>query len=482
MQKLFKYKIIVNFQPVYKKIIASSKTEAMDVLHRENIQSIEQLYCLNKNIELDIFVLFFMHISLQHSCGITLEKSIYEFADMCEHDYFAKILYQIAFKLENGYRILDAFKPFCDVFGKIIIGILGVTENNGDFSSAIDCIINFLKFKKQFQKQVQKKLYYPIFVFCVAIVSLFLCAKFLAPQLEMINENACENVFEVGENIDNSFGKKSEKIDEIFIKSDDKIGENLNKNASNSTNKNNSFNCDNNYTNKTNNTDNCKNTNRNAYNTHNSDNTHNENSQVFSKSQHNICTNFLLYLNSVDYKNLFIFFAFFIFAIVFACKNKNLQSRLIKILFKIPFIKQLIISIFIWQLSNIIYICLRSKIKFEVALEFVKDNMFLEFFNDIIKEIFEMIKNGHNISDAFASQAHFFPQNFLTSIKVAESSNNFTKIFTLIAENSKINVEMHINGFTQKMMIFTTLLTGAIFIFMVLSMFLPMYELCEGMF
>ncbi len=174
------------------------------------------------------------------------------------------------------------------------------------------------------------------------------------------------------------------------------------------------------------------------------------------------------------------YFCYFAVAILVLCVGmsftKDGKRFLSNAVLKIPKIGDLILEITLWQFCKILHIALSAKLNFVQGLKLAIESV--KFKRDELEKIKDSIVDGLKISESFA-QADIIPEKIIMAISVGEKGNNLVSCFEHISDSQYKNMLEDIKTFGRFLSAGLTLFTGAIFIFILCSLFYPIYSYVE---
>jgi type IV pilus assembly protein PilC len=158
--------------------------------------------------------------------------------------------------------------------------------------------------------------------------------------------------------------------------------------------------------------------------------------------------------------------------------NRNGRRILSNLLLKIPKIGTLIIKISLWQFCKILHIALAAKLDFMEALDLAIESSRLENIKIELHNVRERIVEGNKISESF-SRAKFIPQSLIMALYVGEEGNDLVASFDHASETQYKETLFEIKSLGQSLSVGLTLFTGFILIFILCSLFYPIYNYVE---
>lgn len=143
-----------------------------------------------------------------------------------------------------------------------------------------------------------------------------------------------------------------------------------------------------------------------------------------------------------------------------------------------PKLGRIIQQVSIWQFCKILQIALSSKLEFIKALDLGIDSV--EF--DCIKKDLEQVRMrtlcGYKIFQAM-SLSKFFDKSVLIAIYIGEEGNNLEKSLEHVSDELYKDILFKLKSFGRSLSVGLTLMTGGIFVFILYSLFFPLYDYME---
>jgi type II secretory pathway component PulF len=158
--------------------------------------------------------------------------------------------------------------------------------------------------------------------------------------------------------------------------------------------------------------------------------------------------------------------------------NKNGRSVLSNLLLKVPKFGALIIKISLWQFCKILHIALAAKLDFMEAFDLAIESIRLENMKTELQDVRRCIIEGHKISKSF-SGTKFIPQSLIMALYVGEEGNDLVASFDHASETQYKEIQFEIKSLGQSLSVGLTLFTGFVLIFILCSLFYPIYSYVE---
>ncbi len=185
----------------------------------------------------------------------------------------------------------------------------------------------------------------------------------------------------------------------------------------------------------------------------------------------NFAVNYLPVLGAI-----FIIFMISIFScLFFFSASQKFRKKIQNYLLSIPKVGSILKKVVIWNFFKILHIALNSKLDFVKSLELGIDSVKIEKMKNDFEKIKSDILSGHKIFEAFSS-SEFISPSISTAIYVGESGNNLSECTLHISDELFKEILRELKIFGRSLSIGLTLLTGGIFLFILISLFLPLYD------
>ncbi len=188
-----------------------------------------------------------------------------------------------------------------------------------------------------------------------------------------------------------------------------------------------------------------------------------------------LLTKIILSLSDSIY-NKFYYIVFGIFILYFICLSlkKMYKSKIDKLLFDIPFIRDL----YILEFTENVYSILKTNTDFLDALNLSKsDNVYI---NTCIKIIVYKISRGKSIEVSF-KESKIFNNEYISFLRMGEKSSNFIEIFFYLKENYRKKINMETKIIIKILEPLSILIISIIIAIIVIAMMLPVFKLGDNL-
>ncbi|MDR2106992.1 MAG: type II secretion system F family protein [Holosporaceae bacterium] len=156
-------------------------------------------------------------------------------------------------------------------------------------------------------------------------------------------------------------------------------------------------------------------------------------------------------------------------------KGKDLLA---KIILKIPKIKEFVIKISLWQFCKVLHIAMEAKLDFMSAFDLALETVKITPIRDELADIRDDITEGYKIFESFSSK-EFIPVEILAAVRIGEEGNDLGGSFGHLSESQYDEIMFEIRSFGRILSAGLTIFTGFVFIFILCSLFYPIYSYVE---
>jgi len=169
---------------------------------------------------------------------------------------------------------------------------------------------------------------------------------------------------------------------------------------------------------------------------------------------------------------------FGIFAVFVMAFSKNGKQFIYEMLLKMPKFGEILKTTALWQFCKILHMSLNAKLDFMKALELCINSVPYESIKSDLSQVQNKMINGNKIVEAFSSSNCLSPA-ILTALYVGEEGNHLSESMGHISDELYKSVLNQLKNFGKSLSVSLTLFTGGIFIFILYSLFYPMYSCME---
>lgn len=189
-------------------------------------------------------------------------------------------------------------------------------------------------------------------------------------------------------------------------------------------------------------------------------------------------TKALIFLNDIFKNYLYIIFiAIISFIFIFYQLYKSNKIYFDKIIIKkIPIISEVVKYYLFFRLFLSITIVVKSKYKFQIAIEHTKKILSNSYLKIKIDEVIKDIKNGLSIALAF-EKTKLFDDLTIRLLYVAQESNNYEKVLEDITNYYKTNFNKSIKILSNRVEPIIIFFISLIILWLVLAVMLPIWNL-----
>ena len=164
----------------------------------------------------------------------------------------------------------------------------------------------------------------------------------------------------------------------------------------------------------------------------------------------------------------------------FSSISSKFEKKFKNYLLAVPKIGEILQKITCWQFCKILQIALNSKLDFIKSLQLGIDSVEIEKIKTDLEKVKLKILGGHKIFESFSS-LRYMPKSISTAIYIGEEGNNLDNSMKHISDELYKEILSDLKKLGRYLSAGLTLMTGGIFIFILVSIFYPMYNYIEVM-
>jgi general secretion pathway protein F len=120
--------------------------------------------------------------NLIHS-GFSLARALTTLKEQTNHQGLKKLIQLLAEKIEKGSTFSNALAEYPENFSSFYLSLIKIGESSGNLDETLLRLADFKEKEDELASQVKSALTYPIFLFSVGVVTLFLLLTFFVPKL-----------------------------------------------------------------------------------------------------------------------------------------------------------------------------------------------------------------------------------------------------------------------------------------------------------
>jgi type II secretory pathway component PulF len=162
--------------------ILSKKTD-LPKAEKKAARTLEDIWFDIQGVSIREKLIFIQNLSVMIKSGIPVLASFRTLAEQAESKVFARIIRQVALKLEQGSSLSDALKLYPRVFNELFVNMIGSGEVSGKLEDVLRQL--YLQTKKQYEltSRIKSALTYPVIVVVAMIgIGIFMMV-FVVPKI-----------------------------------------------------------------------------------------------------------------------------------------------------------------------------------------------------------------------------------------------------------------------------------------------------------
>ena len=120
--------------------------------------------------------------------GLPLYQGIMDISEDTTNKRFRNMLEQIAYDVNNGKSLSEAFEAYKDVIGVMILNLIRIGEETGELETTLKRGAEFLKRTTELKKKAKSALIYPSFAFVAVMGAMIVWMTYVLPQMTELFE------------------------------------------------------------------------------------------------------------------------------------------------------------------------------------------------------------------------------------------------------------------------------------------------------
>lgn len=157
--------------PISIDISAASGTESDDFISEVSLTLKERF----TRVRLEELILFSRQISTMLSAGVAVLPALEAIAEQVTNQQLSKTLLTIAYEIERGSSLSEAFSAFPKIFNQLFINVIRIGEESGNLDSSFNYLAGLYENEKDVRERIKTATRYPKIV----ITSIFIAVSFL---------------------------------------------------------------------------------------------------------------------------------------------------------------------------------------------------------------------------------------------------------------------------------------------------------------
>lgn len=150
---------------------------------------VKPAFIFQKRVSQGALVLFTRHLCDLVEASVPILRVLQLAEKQTRHSHLKTIIGQMADIVKDGGSLSDALSRYPDVFPKLYVNMVRAGEVSGQLGLVLQRLADLLERDQETQLRVRSSLAYPIFIFCVGILSTFVLLTFVIPRLTVIFED-----------------------------------------------------------------------------------------------------------------------------------------------------------------------------------------------------------------------------------------------------------------------------------------------------
>jgi len=177
----------------YEFINAYTYDELFKILDRSGVYALKiveiptffqsRIFSLESKVSIEDIVEILQNLHLILKTGVPIYQGILDLASDSDNRKIKKMLFGIADTINRGESLYEAFKPYKDLLGAMVLNLIKVGEETGELSMTVKRGALFLSRINSLQKKVKSALIYPAFAIATVLGMMSVWMLYVLPQM-----------------------------------------------------------------------------------------------------------------------------------------------------------------------------------------------------------------------------------------------------------------------------------------------------------
>ncbi|MCY3626455.1 MAG: type II secretion system protein GspF [Gammaproteobacteria bacterium] len=128
-------------------------------------------------------VLFTRQIATLANAGLPIEQALSAVGQQTTRRKARSIFMSVRSRVIEGHTLTQSMSEYPSTFDELYRSTVGAGEQSGQLGPVLDSLASYLESQYESRRNIQSALYYPIFLFVVAIVVVALLMTYVLPQI-----------------------------------------------------------------------------------------------------------------------------------------------------------------------------------------------------------------------------------------------------------------------------------------------------------
>ena len=115
--------------------------------------------------------------------GFPLSRALNTLKEQAQHPGLKKLLRLMSEKIEKGSTFSEVLSAYPEVFSSFYLSMIKIGESSGNLDETLLRLADFKEKEEELISQVRSALTYPVFLFTVGVITLFILLTFFVPRL-----------------------------------------------------------------------------------------------------------------------------------------------------------------------------------------------------------------------------------------------------------------------------------------------------------
>ena len=128
-------------------------------------------------------ITFCFHLSQLLKAGVNIIDALTDLRDTVDNPGFRQVVAALVEDIEGGLKLSEAMATHSYCFDTVFVALIRAGEQSGTLTDVLDELSENLKWQDEIASQARRAMTYPIIVFSVIVVVVFVLMTLLVPQL-----------------------------------------------------------------------------------------------------------------------------------------------------------------------------------------------------------------------------------------------------------------------------------------------------------
>lgn len=139
-----------------------------------------------QKVKMKDVLIFTRQLAVMVNAGLPLMQSLDILAEQAESDTFAKVVSDVASRVEGGETFSDALRAYPRVFPELFVSMVRSGEASGELDSVLVQLADFMEASAELRRKIKGAMTYPVVAFAIVLLIAAGLIIFVVPQFAQI--------------------------------------------------------------------------------------------------------------------------------------------------------------------------------------------------------------------------------------------------------------------------------------------------------